>query len=63
MEGASRAIFQNYRVSKKTLLKGMCDFLTIKMLPLALMLIKTKKLQSFLPIGQRMLILNGNLEF
>ena len=31
-----------YRVSKKTHLKEMCDFLSLKMLPLALALIKTK---------------------
>ena len=34
--------YLDYRVSKKTLLKEMCDFLTLKMLPLALALINTK---------------------
>ena len=36
--------------------KEMCDFLTLKMLPLALVLIKTKN-------HQKMLILHENLEF
>ena len=42
---------QIYRVSqKKTPLKEMCDFLTLKMLPLALALIKTKNCHLFDPL-------------
>ena len=37
-------------VSKKTPLKEMCDFLTLKMLPLALALIKTKNHHLFDPL-------------
>ena len=40
----------------------MCNFLTLKMLPSALALIKTKNCQLFLPIGQKMLILRENLD-
>ena len=39
-----------YSVSKKTPLKEMCDFLTLKMLPLALALIKTKNRHLFDPL-------------
>ena len=39
-----------YRVSKKTHLKEMCDFLTLKMLILALALIKTKNRHLFDPL-------------
>ena len=52
----------NTRCSKKTLLKEMCDFLTLKMLPLA-SVDQNKKSLSFLPTGQKMLILRENLEF
>ena len=40
----------------------MCDFLTLKMLPLA-SVDQNKKSLSFLPTGQKMLILRENLEF
>ena len=40
----------SYSVSKKTHLKEMCDFLTLKMLPLALALIKTKNCHLFDPL-------------
>ena len=36
-------------VLKKTLLKEMCDFLTLEILPIALMLIKRKICHLFLP--------------
>ena len=38
---------------KKTLLKEMCDFLTLKMLPLALALIKTKNRHLFAPLVKK----------
>ena len=42
----------------------MCDFLTLKMSPLALALITTtkQKKKHFLPIGQKMLILHEKIE-
>ena len=39
--------------SKKTLLKEMCDFLTLKMLSLALALIKTKNSHLFDPLVRK----------
>ena len=55
------SVLKAYSVSKKkTPLKEMCDFLTLKMLPLALVLIKTK--ESFIPIGHKMLMRNLNFE-
>ena len=48
---------------QKMHLKEMCDFWTLKMLPLALALIKTKKKPSFWPIGQKMPIYIEKLEF
>ena len=45
---------RSYSVSqKKTLLKEMCDFLTLKMLPLALALIKTKNCHLFDPLVRK----------
>ena len=38
---------------KKTLLKEICDFLTLKMLPLALALIKTKNRHLFYPLVRK----------
>ena len=51
-------------MSKKTHLKEMSDFLTLKMSPLALALITTTKQKKniFLPIGQKMLILHEKIE-
>ena len=46
---------------KKALLKVMGHFLTLKMLPLAMVLIKTKKSPSFWPIGQKLTFFNGKL--
>ena len=55
-------MFFSTRCSKKTLFKAMSEFLTLKMIPLALALalIKTR---SFRTIGQKMLIIHENLEF
>ena len=47
-------------VSKKTPVKEMRDFLTLKMLPVALALIKPEKTPSFSPIGQKTPILHEN---
>ena len=43
----------------------MCDFLTLKMLPVTIGsgIDQNKKSPSFWPIGQKMLILHENLEF
>ena len=48
------SVLKAYSVSKKkTPLKEMCDFLTLKMLPLALVLIKTKNRHLFDPLVRK----------